>query len=159
MWTGELEAIYIAPEPGAAMIAAPAVNAVAGAGLEGDRFFGKGSAHGPKPGSGTEVTLIEAEALEAFERECHVKLERGATRRNLITRGVPLNHLVGKTFRVGEVVLEGRRLCEPCEHLAGVTHEKVLPGLVHRGGLRAAIRVGGALRVGDAMSPTSDEGP
>jgi MOSC domain-containing protein YiiM len=98
------------------------------------------------------VTLIEIEAIEALERDYGVKLSPGDARRNIVTRGVALNHLVGKEFRVGEVVLRGIRLCEPCQHLVQLTgQEKVLPGLVHRGGLRAQVVKGGVIRVGDAV--------
>ena len=74
------------------------------------------------------------------------------TRRNVVTRGVALNHLVGKRFRVGEVMLQGIRLCEPCEHLESLTRPGVRAALVHRGGLRAQILEGGAIRVGDSIS-------
>jgi MOSC domain-containing protein YiiM len=98
------------------------------------------------------VTLIEIEAIEALERDYGVKLSPGDARRNIVTRGVALNHLVGKEFRVGEAVLRGIRLCEPCQHLVRLTgQEKVLPGLVHRGGLRAQVVKGGVIRVGDAV--------
>jgi len=79
-----------------------------------------------------------------------------ASRRNITTRGVPLNHLVGRRFRVGDVVLEGRRLCEPCEHLQSLTKPGVLKALVHRGGLRADIVVGGTIRLSDPILPDSE---
>jgi MOSC domain-containing protein YiiM len=120
------------------------VRAVAGKGLEGDRYF----AHA-KPDS--QVTLIEAEAVEALTHESGVELKPGDARRNIVTRGVALNHLVEREFRVGEVTLRGIRLCEPCAHLAGLTAQKVLPGLVHRGGLRAQILNDGVIRAGDII--------
>jgi MOSC domain-containing protein YiiM len=126
---------------------------VAGQGLTGDRYgtqqgtFSKGR----KPD--TEVTLIELEALEALARETKIELEPGQARRNLVTRGVPLNHLVGRDFSVGEVVLRGHRLCEPCGHLEGLTVKGVKDGLCHRGGLRAQILQGGVLRVNDTIRP------
>jgi MOSC domain-containing protein YiiM len=105
-----------------------------------------------KPKPGRQITLIEAEAIEALERELGMVLEPGETRRNLITRGVALNHLVGREFSVGEVRLRGYELCEPCGTLARMTGKpQILPGLVHRGGLRAEILEGGVIRVGDSV--------
>ena len=129
----------------------PEVKAIAGRGLEGDRyFFGTGS-FSKSPGTGREVTLIEIEAIDA-PREKKILLEAGDARRNLVTRSVPLNHLVGRTFQVGEVCLRGIRLCEPCAHLEGLTREGVLSELVHRGGLRAEIVSGGIIRTGDSIT-------
>jgi MOSC domain-containing protein YiiM len=95
------------------------------------------------------VTLIELEAIEALNQEDNLGLAPGQTRRNLLTQGVPLNHLVGKEFRVGSITLRGVRLCEPCDYLAGLTRSEVLPGLVHRGGLRADILSDGLIQSGD----------
>lgn len=95
------------------------------------------------------MTLIEAGALEGLTRDYGVALDPGAARRDVVTRGVALGHLVGREVGVGEVVLRGVRLAEPCAHLARLTHEEVLPGLVHRGGLRVHVVTGGVLRVGD----------
>lgn len=98
-----------------------------------------------------QITLIEAEAIEAFSREYGIEFKPAAARRNLVTRGIPLNELVGNEIVVGEVTLRGIRLCEPCSHLAQVSHQSVLPGLVHRGGLRAQILTEGIIRVGDPI--------
>lgn len=128
----------------------PEVRAVAGRGLEGDRYFLETGTYSHKPGPDREVTLIEIEAIEALGRDYGVTIEPGEARRNIVTRGVALNHLVGKEFRVGEAVLKGIRLCEPCQHLVRLTgQEKVLAGLVHRGGLRAQIVQSGLIRQGD----------
>jgi MOSC domain-containing protein YiiM len=81
-------------------------------------------------------------------------LEPTQTRRNIVTRGVPLNHLVGRQFRVGrDVVLQGVRLCEPCDYLESLTLSGVRGGLIHRGGLRADIISGGTIRVGNRVTP------
>ena len=96
-------------------------------------------------------------ALEALAHECAIKLDPGQARRNLVTRGVPLNHLVGKEFQVGGVVLRGLRLCEPCGHLEGLTIKGVKDGLCHRGGLRAQIVRGGVVKTGDAIAATEKE--
>jgi MOSC domain-containing protein YiiM len=153
MWQGTVEAIHIAAEATKPLESVPAVRAVAGKGLEGDRYFKKVGTYSNHPGSGREVTLIEAEAIEALARDLKIQLAPGASRRNITTRGVPLDHLVGVRFRVGGVLLEGTRRCEPCKHLEGLTQEGVLAGLVHRGGLRTVIVEGGTIRVGDVVRP------
>jgi MOSC domain-containing protein YiiM len=94
------------------------VRAVAGQGLEGDCYFLRTGTYSPKHEPAREVTLIEIEAIDALERDYGVKLGPGDARRNIVTRGVALNHLVGKEFRVGEAVLRGIRLCEPCQRLS-----------------------------------------
>ncbi|HEU4758425.1 MAG TPA: MOSC domain-containing protein [Dehalococcoidia bacterium] len=145
---GTVHSIHIADGRGEPTRPVPEIRAVPGQGLEGDRHFGRAEA---EPGLGREVTLIELEAIEALEREYGVKLAPGDARRNIVTRGVPLNDLLGREFRVGEVRLKGVRLNEPCAHLASLTHEKVLKGLVHRGGLRAEILNEGVIRAGDRV--------
>ena len=96
-----------------------------------------------------EATFIEAEALEALTNDYHLELSGAESRRNFTTRGVALNHLVGRQFRVGEAVFRGIRLCEPCTHLEEVSGKSVRKGLIHRGGLRAQIVKSGLVRVGD----------
>jgi len=128
------------------------VKAVTGRGLEGDRYF-EGTGHWSKtPGVGREVTLIEIEAIEALEGERNIAITPGATRRNVVARGVPLNHLVGREFQLGAVRLRGTRLCEPCTYLESLTQQGVLSGLIHRGGLRAEIVTGGTIRVEAAVT-------
>jgi MOSC domain-containing protein YiiM len=126
------------------------VEAIAGVGLEGDRYATRqGTFFKPEPDF--ELTLIEAEALEAMSREYRLQLEPGNARRNLVTRGVALNHLVGREFKIGTAVIRGVRLCEPCSHLQALTRLDVIKALRHRGGLRAQIVVGGLIRVGDPV--------
>ena len=128
------------------------VNAVAGKGLEGDRYFlNVGTFSKPQPDC--EVTLIEIEAIDALASEYDTTITPGEARRNIVTRNVPLNHLVGREFQVGEVTLRGIRLNEPCNHLAGLTDDKVKQGLVHRGGLRAQILTEGTIQPGDEIRP------
>lgn len=155
MWQGAVVAIHIAREAAAPMVSVPQILAVAGQGLEGDRYFRKVGTYSSRPGSGRQITLIEVEAGVALEREAGIRLSPSATRRNIATRGVPLNHLVGVRFHVGEVLLEGVRLCEPCAHLESLTQQGVLAGLIHRGGLRATILTQGMIRVGDPIRPAS----
>jgi MOSC domain-containing protein YiiM len=129
-----------------------AVTAKAGQGLEGDRYYNRIGTFSAEPGTGREVTLVEIEAIEALARDYQIELEEGLARRNLVTRGVALNHLVDREFKVGAVILRGTRLCEPCSHLEKLTRKGALRGLIHRGGLRADVVTGGAIRVGDAIS-------
>src|SRR5262245_33981619 len=154
MFEGRLEAIFLGARKGADLTSVDRADAVAGRGLTGDRYFQQEGTFS-KPGSpDREVTLIEAEAIEALAGEDKVTFQPWQARRNLLTRGVPLNHLVGCEFTVGDVVLRGIRLCEPCGHLARLTYQGVEKGLCHRGGLRAQIVRGGSLRPGDAIRPT-----
>ena len=132
------------------------VRAVAAKGLEGDRYFlALGTFWKPKPDY--EATLIEIEALEALERDYGVALAPAEARRNIVTRGVALNHLVGREFQVGEAILRGLRLCEPCAHLERLTHGDVIRGLTHRGGLRAQILIGGTIKVGDRVEEVAPQ--
>ena len=149
---GRLLSIHIAPAAGAGLASVDAVKALPGRGLEGDRYcLGAGSFSG-NPGTGRECTLIEMEAIRALEGELGLAIEAGEARRNLVTEGVALNHLVGREFSIGAVRLRGMRLCEPCKGLAALTGKPaILPGLIHRGGLRCEILSEGELRVGDPI--------
>jgi MOSC domain-containing protein YiiM len=156
MFQGEIVSIHIAANKAQAVESCEHVEAISGRGLEGDRYF-----HGTGYWSGNnevsrEVTLIEIEAIEALEHEKKIEIAPGAARRNLVTRGVPLNHLVGREFQVGGVRLRGTKLCEPCQYLEGLTMKGVLTGLLHRGGLRADIVSGGTIRVGDVVTNSKD---
>ena len=123
MFGGELVAIFVAPIAGAAMEARDEVDAIAGAGLAGDRYCAAaGTYSGRRLGDPQRaVTLIEREAVAAARAEAQLTLDEAETRRNLVTAGVPLNHLVGRTFRVGRVRLRGVDLAEPCVYLEGAT--------------------------------------
>jgi len=152
MWKGELVAIYIRPEESEATAGVTQVRAVPGLGLEGDYYFRRMDQSGSRPHPGREVTLIEEETIQAVGRDYGVPMELGQSRRNLITRDVPLNHLVGQDFQVGNVLMRGIRLCEPCSHLASLTRVEYQQALVHRGGLRAQVLTEGLIRVGDIIS-------
>ena len=132
------------------------VRAIPGRGLESDRYFSKTGTYSGKEGADRQVTLIETEALDALQRDYRIALDAKESRRNIATRGVALNHLVGRRFQVGEVALRGLRLCEPCSYMERMAGQPVRVGLVHRGGLRAEILTGGTIRVGDAIVPTED---
>ena len=142
--TGTVEAIHLAPEAGAETERLEAVEAVAGDGLRGDRKFG---------GDSFDLTLIEAEALEAVEEEQGLSLGDGRHRRQITTRDAALNHLVGERFRVGDVVCEGVELCEPCGHLESLTEDGAVSALLHRGGLCAAVVESGDIAEGDTVEP------
>jgi MOSC domain-containing protein YiiM len=154
MFTGSLLAIGITTTGSQPMESRQRVTAITGQGLEGDRYangqgtFQKGPA---KPLE--QVTLIEREALQSAARDYSVNITHLDTRRNLLTADVPLNHLVGKEFCIGEVILRGVELCEPCGHLEKLTYPNIKQSLLHRGGLRAEVVQGGHLQVGDEIRP------
>jgi MOSC domain-containing protein YiiM len=141
---GRVEAIFICAEHGEQPRPVESVLAIAGKGLDGNRYFDEGT-------PARQLTLIEAEALEALRAEHGIELDGASSRRNLLTRGVRLNDLVGERFRVGELECRGVELCEPCLHLQSMTQPGVIDGLVHRAGLNAEILVGGELRAGDPI--------
>ncbi len=150
--TGTVTDIHTTPSAGAAPTHVDQVNAVAGRGLEGDRYYAHLGTYSDTPGSGREVTLIAAEEIEALARDTGIQLEPGQSRRNITTRGVALNDLVDREFIVGEVTLRGTRLCEPCDYLQKTMGKPgALKGLVHRAGLRCDIVSGGTIRVGDEV--------
>ena len=148
---GTVIAIHVAPTGAAPMKSVTNAKAVAGRGLEGDRYYSKLGTYSNQAGSGRDVTLIEIEAINGLKRDYEVQLDSGQSRRNIVTRGVALNHLVEQEFRIGDVVLRGTRLCEPCAHMEKLTVKGAMRGLVHRGGLRAEIISGGSIRVGDTI--------
>jgi MOSC domain-containing protein YiiM len=151
MNTGTVEFIYVASGAAVPTQSVNEAQAMPGVGLQGDRYaLHTGTFWKPLPDR--ELTLIEAEAIEALKREYSFELATGEARRNVVTRGVALNHLVGKEFQIGEVRVRGIRLCEPCDHLQRITGGEVINGLAHRGGLRAQILTQGTIRVGDVVS-------
>ena len=143
--SGRVEGIYVAAEHGELPAPVNSVRALAGRGLEGNRYFFDEAA------PGTALTLIAAEAVEAMEREHGIAIEPRESRRNVVTRGIDVNELVGKRFRVGEVECRGVELCEPCTTLESMTKPGVIKGLAHRGGLNADILSDGEINVGDAV--------
>jgi MOSC domain-containing protein YiiM len=149
---GKVEAIYIGPDTELPMKSVDSVKAISGRGLEGDRYFRKEGTFSKKEGPGREVTLIEAEAVEQATKKYEVEFHVSETRRNIVTRDVPLNHLLDKEFSVGGVRMRGVKLCEPCGHLERVTEKGVRTPLIHRGGLRADILSDGDISVGDSVT-------
>ena len=148
---GSVVSIHTAPEAGEPMESLVQVHALAGAGLEGDRYFRGAGTYSVEGEVGRQITLIESEALEAASVEAGLNIEPRDSRRNIVTRGVSLNDLVGREFQIGEVRLRGIELCEPCSHLAELAGKQLLRSLVHRGGVRADILSDGVIRVGDLI--------
>ena len=152
MFQGELIGIRVATEAVGDMMSTDQVEAIAGTGLAGDRYaelkgtFQKGTIERKQ-----QVTLIETEAIEAAAKRYEIAVTHESSRRNLLTRGVPLNHLVDVEFWVGDVKLRGVKLCEPCAHLEKVSGAGLHEALLHRGWLRAEILTNGSLRVGDVI--------
>jgi len=150
--TGAVSSIHIAFAGAAPIISLGEIQATAGKGLEGDRYYLKTGTYSQTPGTGREVTLIEIEAIEALRRDYGIDIDAAQARRNIVTRGLGLNHLIDREFAVGEAVLRGTRLCEPCAHLEKLTIKGVMRGLIHRGGLRADVVRGGIIRIRDVIS-------
>jgi len=152
---GTVEAIVVAPEAEASPVQVERALARAGRGLDGDRYFDQRGTFSSAHGRGHDLTLIEAEALDGLELPAG-RLAPEEARRNLVTRGIDLDALVGRHFTVGEVECFGQRLCEPCAHLERLTAAAGKPGtlraLIHRGGLRADVLSDGEIRVGDDVA-------
>lgn len=150
--TGTVTGIFITAEAGAPMRSVVEVSAVEGRGLDGDRYWdgvGFYSATPTTPGA-RELTLIEEERLDEVARD-GFPLGPGEHRRNVTTRGVALDRLLGRRFQIGGVLCEGVRVCPPCNHLDAVTGRALLAPLIDRGGLRARIVTGGPIRLGDGI--------
>lgn len=146
-----IESIHVATQAGESMRSVRRVRAIPGVGLEGDRYA-TGRGHWSVDRRVTrDLTLIEAEVIATLGADFGIMLPAGALRRNLTTRGGQLNALVGRRFRIGSVLCEGTRLCEPCQYVADLIGKPVLKPLVHRGGLRANILTDGYLEVGDIL--------
>jgi MOSC domain-containing protein YiiM len=150
---GKVEAIVIAPEAEAAMVKIERATARAGRGLEGDRYFDGRGTFSNVHARGHDLTLIEAEVLDTLTLP-DGQLSPEEARRNIVTRGIELNALVGQRFRVGAVECFGQRLCEPCAHLERVSDRTLLRPLVHKGGLRADVLSDGEIRIGDEIAPS-----
>jgi MOSC domain-containing protein YiiM len=160
-WSGRLLHIHIAERASLPMQELEEATLVAGRGIEGDRYFNGTGTYSPKPDV-RDVTLIEMEVLEAMARGDPpspgkvVKLAPSDHRRNLTTLGVPVNHLVGRRFRIGEVVLSGGRLNFPCKYLERLLGQPTYVAMLNRSGINCRIEVGGTIRKGDPIIPIDD---
>jgi len=152
---GEVVGVYLAESAGRPMRAVASAVTVAGQGLLGDRYQAGTGEWSYDRRLYDDVTLIAVEALDAASTEFGVHLQGGVSRRNLHTRGVDLEALVGRCFRVGEVELRGERPCDPCRYLDQLTGQPAKAALQGRGGLRATVITGGRLRVGDLVAAYS----
>ena len=141
---GVVEGIFWGAVDEGPLDAADAVSVATGAGIEGDRYGDK------------DITLFEAEAIEGLREDTGIELAPSEIRRNVMTRGISLNDLLGHRIRVGEVEAVVTELCHPCSHLQALTQPGVLKGLVDRGGLNADVVSGGSIKVGDEVE---DLGP
>jgi MOSC domain-containing protein YiiM len=152
MFQGEVVSIHICANAGDPMQSPDSVLAVEGKGLEGDRYWSGVGTYSDKGGPQRQVTFIEEESIAAIAHERGVVIEPREARRNIVTRGVPLNHLVGQRFQVGDAVFQGIMVCEPCNYLQQITVKGVLSGLIHRGGLNAEVVQTAVIRIGDAVA-------
>lgn len=148
---GTVEHIHITQRESAPMLSIREARALPGIGLEGDRYAAGTGRYSSDGRDGRALTLVEAEVLDALRTQSGIDLSAGETRRNVTTRGVRLNDLVGERFLIGDVLCEGARLCEPCDYLAGLTNKALVKPLTHKGGLRANILTEGTIRVGDEV--------
>jgi len=148
MQKGKVIALFIAPNTDDAVQTQRAVHLAPNQGIVGDRYFlaQQSLAIDTQLPRKEDITLISADELDAFNTQFELNIPLGDFRRNIVTRGVDLNALVGKRFRVGNALCIGMELCEPCRKLARTVNSLVLPHLVHRAGIRAAV-----LRTGDVM--------
>jgi hypothetical protein len=147
---GIVEAVAVAEVARGSMRLVEEAQALPGRGLAGDRYAKKAGTFTPSggAGSGYDLTLIQAEVLDQLVLPEDRRLGYAEARRNVVTRGIDLNDLVGRRFRIGDAECIGQRLCEPCAHLERLTHKGVLRGLIHRGGLRADVLTNGRIRPG-----------
>lgn len=137
------------------MQAEAALTLIAGQGVQGDRYLRGTGTYSPKPEPGRQITLIEAETLEAIARDFGIDLAPHEHRRNVTVAGVPLNHLVGRRFRLGSCLLQATRLSVPCRYIEDLLGKSVFKPLVHRAGLNCVILQGGTVRLGDPVEPAS----
>jgi MOSC domain-containing protein YiiM len=150
-WQGKVVSLYIAPEPSKPMVFLSEVRAFADRGLEGDRFFRESWKAANRPDKA--VSLIEEETIQAAAAELGTEAFGDKTRRNIVTRGVPLVELLDREFTIGNVVMRGIRLFEPCGHLEKISKVAgIFRALEHRSGLKAAILSDGVIRVGDPIA-------
>jgi MOSC domain-containing protein YiiM len=135
----------------------PSARLLPGRGLEGDRYALGGGTWAQYPELEKQLTLIDAADVTALARETGAPLSPGDLRRNLVTAGIDLPSLVGGWFAVGESLLFGMKRCPPCTHLEALTGVRLIKAMVHRGGINAAVFVGGAIAEGDAVRVLSEQ--
>jgi MOSC domain-containing protein YiiM len=149
---GTVEHIHIAPEAARPMVALAEAEMIMGQGIAGDRYAGKSGRYSDYPGAGRHVTIIEIEVLEDIAQSLGIALLPHESRRNLTTRSIRLNPLVGKKVQIGPVVLDVIRFCDPCVYLQTMLGKPVLKPLVDRAGIRCDVITGGQIKVGDSIT-------
>ena len=157
MSTGSVTGIWLTPATAAPMRRVPSARLLAGRGLEGDRYALGGGTWANYPDLEKQLTLIDADDVAALARETGTELTPGDLRRNLVTAGIPLPSLVGAWFEVGNALLFGMKRCPPCTHLERLSGVRLIKPMVHRGGINAAVFVGGPIREGDVVRPVPEE--
>jgi len=155
--SGSVTEIWVTPTAAGPMQRVPSARLVAGRGVEGDRYALGGGTWAQYPDLEKQLTLIDADDVAAVARETGAMLTAGDTRRNLVTTGLELHPLVGRWFTVGDALLFGMKRCPPCTHLERLTGVRLIKAMVDRGGINAAVFVGGPIRAGDVLRPVSDE--
>jgi MOSC domain-containing protein YiiM len=152
-WLGIVTHLHICPRAFSPMQEVAQANLVAGKGIVGDRYMigNELGFHSHKREDGRQITLFAIEALEAVKRDFGIDFAPHEHRRNVTVLGVPLNHLVGRTFQLGSTLVQATRLSSPCRHIEEVTNKPVFAAMVNRAGLHCRILDGGTLRVGDAV--------
>ncbi|MDQ3986415.1 MAG: hypothetical protein M3280_07955 [Actinomycetota bacterium] len=143
--------ICIGPDPQGPMRRVEWVEAIAGSGLRGDRYFQDATADSGNNDPTLEVTLVELEGIKDASASSGIDITPEDTRRNIVTSGINLDDLLGRRFRIGPVELEGLEQNPPCRHLETVSGKKLLKSLIHKGGIRARILRSGTLRRGDPL--------
>jgi MOSC domain-containing protein YiiM len=152
-WTGVVMHLHFCANASEKMQAPDSLTLIAGQGVDGDRYLRGTGTYSPKPEPGRQVTLFELETLEAIARDHGITLSPHEHRRNVTVRGVPLNHLVGRRFRLGPCLLEATRLSVPCRYLEDLLGRPVFKPMINRSGLNCRILEGGVVRIGDAVTP------
>jgi MOSC domain-containing protein YiiM len=152
-WTGIVRHLHITPRAFLPMRSMPELRLIEGKGVEGDRYMiGREEGfYSNKPEEGRQITLFEFETLVALRRDANIDLAPGEHRRNVTVESVPLTHLVGRQFWLGETLLEATRLSIPCRHIEEITGKAIFDPLINRSGLNCKILKGGVVRVGDAV--------
>lgn len=154
-WLGVVRFLHKTPRAFLPMRGFSELQLIAGRGIEGDRYLiGQETGfYSHKPEEGRQITLFEMETLEALRRDHGIELLPEEHRRNVTVEGVPLNHLVGRRFRLGEAIVEATRLSTPCRHIEEILGKAVFDPLINRSGLNCKIIAGGILHVGDVVRP------
>jgi len=154
-WTGVVRHLHKTPRAFLPMESFDELRLVAGKGIEGDRYMiGQESGfYSHKPEEGRQITLFEVETLEALARDARITLLPEEHRRNVTVEGVPLNHLVGRKFWLGQTLLEATRLSTPCRHIEEILGKAVFDPMINRSGLNCRILEGGVVRIGDVLRP------